>query len=1136
MTMICLCLSTPAFAQYRTSIQGVVTDQQGAVVPGATLTLTDLSTNLTVIRTSNEAGVFNFNALPADRFSLVVEQKGFKKKMLSDLQLIPEQPNGVNVELEIGATSETVSVNASAVPAIDTETASITGTISANQIEHMPSFGRDALSLLQLTPGLFGDGAQGNAGNGQNLPGTQTGGGAPNGGAGIFQTENGPQVLANGGQFENNGISIDGISVTSAVWGGNTVITPTEDSIENIKVVSNGYDAENGRFSGAQVQITSKSGTNQIHGSLFWDAHRPGLNAFQRYGGTGNPQKDTHQFNQFGGSVGGPIWKNKIFGFFAYETIRASFNGTANGWYDTAAFDALGAPGSIANKILTYPGSGVSAAKMGPSTCLTAGLTEGVNCATIGTSGINIGTPLTSALGTQDPTWTNDPQHAGLGSGLGTVADIAQYTTSTPTTNTDVQYNGRLDANLTNKDRLGFAIYWVPVTSTFYNGTARPYNNFHHQAINDAFSLIWNHVFSPTFLNEARANAAGWRWNEIASNPQQPVGLPEVNIGSLGSITPSSFGASVGSHDDQWTFSYKDVATKVIGRHTVKFGGEVTRLYYLNNCVGCGVPNFNFFNIWDFLNDAPHTEYASFDPHTGIPTANRQDDREDIWGFFAQDDFKLKRNLTVNLGLRYSYFGPLSAKAGNMFVAVLGSGAAEMTGLNIRKGGNLWNAQKGNFGPQVGFAWSPMQFHDKLVVRGGYGLNYNQEEIAISANVQGNPGLTQFNYLNMNLPSSPNPGIVYAIPGNARSLVYPANPNTIASFGTNGLPTTGSVNISAFPSNLPTMLTHHYSLDTQYDLGHHYVATLGYQGSLSRNTYFHANPNAVPATKGYTLNPAVSGGDYWGVNGSGNYNSMLAGLKHEFAHNFTADAEFSWAKSMDTSSAPYSEQDYPYNPNLSYGRSDYNVGKAFKLFGMWQPVIFRGEHGWLEKVAGGWSLSGILNIHSGFPWNPVVNVVGGNLYCGSCGYGQLLPTEYFGGAGSSTSNDQFKTGSNYPLAHVTGANGTAYYNTPASAYTAYSGSAYGTALPTAPLVHRNSLTGPGYRDLDLSLAKSFGFPNVPGLGERAKLEFRADAFNLFNLLNFNPTSISNNVSNSNFGVAQSALGGRTVSLQARFSF
>jgi hypothetical protein len=1144
-----------AHGQYRASIQGVVTDPQGAAVSGATVTLKNLETNQTLTATTDDSGIYNFSALPASKYSLSIEKTGFKKKVLENVGIIAEQANALNVQIEVGQVTESVTVSGDSTPLLDTETANLSGTVNSNEIQHMPSFGRDVFQLVQLAPGVFGDGAQGSGGGGQNLPGTQ-GPGATGGNAGIFATENGPQALAAGQQYENNAITVDGISTTSAVWGGTTVITPGEDSVESIKVLSNGYDAEFGRFSGAQIQVTSKSGTNDFHGSLFYTAHRPGLNAYQRFNGQNNSVlRDDNLFNQWGGSVGGPVWKNKIFFFFNYETVREpNSSGTGNGWYETSSFAASAPPGSISSKYLTFPGSAVVSSGINPSTCANAGLTEGVNCRTIAGQGLDIGSPLTSALGTQDPSWVS-PNTPGVGGGLDGVADIANFITSSTTTSSKNQYNGRLDANVTNRDRIGFAIYYVPQSASFLNGAAREYNFFHHSQINEAFSGIWDHTFSPTLVNEFRVNAAGWRWNEVDSNPQSPVGLPSDTIGNIGTIgSPNSFGPNVGSIFDQWTYGVKDVATNVIGKHTIKFGGDLTRLYYLNENAGGSVPHYNFFNLWDFLNDAPQSESGNFNPTTGIPTTQRQDDRENIWGLFVQDAFKLRRNLTINFGLRFSYFGPLSSKEGNMFVATPGAGSAYLTGLTVNPG-NSWHAENNNFGPQVGFAWSPDRFKDKLVVRGGYGLSYNQEEIAISGNIGVNPGLVVSPSFSQNTASPascsqplPNCGILYAVSSDVHSLNgYPANPNAISTFGSNGLPTTGAVNLSIFPHDLPTMRVHHYSLDAEYDLGHDFVASLGYQGSLSRNTYFHENPLATPAVLGYPLNPQIGGGDYWGVGGSGNYNALLAELKHRFSHQFTADAQFAWSKSMDTSSAPYEEQDYPYDPALNYGRSDYNVGKAFKVFGVWQPVFFHGSNSWIEKIAGGWSLSGIFNIHSGFPWTPVVNVQGGSLYCGQCNYTQLLPAAYLGGAGTSTSNDQFKTGSNYP-------NGAeAYFSFPT--YTPLTGSNTGGPLPQTG-IRRNSFTGPGYKDVDMTLAKAFGLPKMPVLGENARLEIRMDAYNLFNNLNFNPTSISNSigcqagpsdpncvalpgqpgVSNPNFGQATSALAARVITLGARFNF
>jgi len=247
----------PSRAQYRTSIQGAVTDPTGAVIPGATLTLKNKSTNETVVRKSNDSGIFNFNALPADHFTLTVEREGFKKKILDDLQLIPEQANALNIQLELGAATESVTVNASQAPTMDTETANTSRTITENEIQHMPAFQRDVTQLIQLTPGVQADGAQSAGGGGYAAPGTQSG--ASHGGGGnlgssssIFATENGASANTNGGQFQNNGYAVDGISTVSATWGGATLITPSQDSVGNVKIVTNAYDAENGRFSGAE--------------------------------------------------------------------------------------------------------------------------------------------------------------------------------------------------------------------------------------------------------------------------------------------------------------------------------------------------------------------------------------------------------------------------------------------------------------------------------------------------------------------------------------------------------------------------------------------------------------------------------------------------------------------------------------------------------------------------------------------------------------------------------------------------------------------------------------------------------------------------------------------------------------------
>ncbi len=1140
-------------AQFRASLRGTVTDSSGAIIPGATLTLIDSETNTTRQSTSDSNGIYTFDALPPDRFHLTVERQGFKKKDVAQVVLIPEQPNALNLQLEVGDVQQTVTVNGSSTPLLDTDTATVSATISSNEIQHLPSYNRDVFQLAQLTPGVFGDGSQGSGGGTSNLPTNQGPGGSGSGSAGIFQTENQPQIQAHGGQEGTNGISIDGISTVSAVWGGASVITPSEDSIGDVKIVSNSYDASVGRFSGGQIQVTSKSGTNALHGSLFFKASRPGLNAYQRWNGLGSAasgtpasrglNRDDTRTNNDGGSLGGPIWKNRVFAFFNYEQSPQSNSTTAQGWYQTPEFDQLTMPsGSISSTYLTYPGEGVASSSLVQEKCTSIGLTEGVNCVTL-TNGLNLGSPLKIGLGKQDPTYGGSPQSPGIGGGLTTTPDLGYFNTVNPENISQQQYNGRLDAQVRQSDHLSFAIYWVPVSSTDYNGPVRAANLWHHTQVNDAFSLIWNHVLSPTLLNEARANAAGWRYNEVASNPQEPFGLPQDNLASIGTASPNFFGAPGPGDLNQWTYDYNDLLTKIIGRHSIKAGGDLTRLYYLNNNVGAARPSFSFYNLWDFANDAPNGETGQFASQTGIPSANREDNRVNIWGVFVQDDYKIFPNLAINAGLRWSYFGGYDSKENNLDSLRLGQGADLLTGMRVRIGGALYNPQKYNFGPQLGFAWLPRESENRLVVRGGFGVNYNQNEIAILASGFGNPP----NVVNKNFccstTTSNAPGIFYEAATDVHSLFgYAPNHAAITTFGANNLPTSGVTSVTGYDSNPKTIVNYHYSLDAEYQFPWSVVATLGYQGSEMRHLLVQANYNVFAAARGLAVNPIANFVDYYANTGTGNYNAMVATVRHNFANHFNLEAQYTWGRAMDENSGPYSEDPYPFDSHAAYARSDYNVADAFKIFGMWQPVIFHGQHGWAEKVAGGWSLSGIYNWHTGFPWNPVynINAGGSQLYYNGSGYGQLRPRAKLAGAGTSTDNESFMQATNPNF----GGNGTKYFAPPSFVV----GPTFPATAPAPrPGIERNSLNGPGYTDLDASLSKAFGFPTTRWLGESAKFEVRVDAYNLFNKLNLETSSIDNTLGsanpdgsiqsvNSDFGVARTALGSRTVQLQARFSF
>jgi hypothetical protein len=306
---------------------------------------------------------------------------------------------------------------------------------------------------------------------------------------------------------------------------------------------------------------------------------------------------------------------------------------------------------------------------------------------------------------------------------------------------------------------------------------------------------------------------------------------------------------------------------------------------------------------------------------------------------------------------------------------------------------------------------------------------------------------------------------------------------------------------------------------------------------------YNYDSNAFGQIMGAPLNPLVNSINTFGSQGKSNNNMMLAVLKHQFSHTFYAEAQYTWAHSMDTNSGPYARDPYLYNTRYSYGRSDFDINQSFKVFGIWQPVLFRGRHNWAEKVAGGWSLGGIMTLHSGYGWTPVYNEPH-QIYCNTCNYGfQNLRPYYNGTAGHSTSNNAFKTGSNFPNSGTanTGTNNDQfsnnYFTVPnyAAAITDNPGQSTTNFIPR-PGIDRNSFSGPGYRDVDLNVAKAFGLPNMKVIGENAKIEIKADMLNAFNLLNINPRSLSTNIANSNLGQASSALGSRTIDLQARFSF
>ena len=1116
--LFAIAVSIPSLAQYRAGVQGVVMDTTGAVIPGAMVTLTSKETNLAKNTTSSGSGVFSIGSLAPGAYTLVVEKPGFQKKTLDDVRISAEQIQAVNVQLQVGQATQTVTVSANEVPVINTETAALGGTITTRQVENAPTFGRDPFQLLQLAPGAFGDNAHTASGSSANLPGN-AGPGGTSGSGSIFQTENQVQISANGLRTTSNSYQVDGVSVNSLAWGGAAVITPNQESVKEVRVETNSYNAENGRAGGAQVMVVSKNGTNSWHGSALMRAARPGLNAFQRWNGPNAAvTRDTHRFNQFAGSLGGPIIHNKLFFFFSYETLRENTVVPNTGWYETPQFLSTvqsAKPNSIAAKILGYPGEGVSFSSISQTaTCATAGISQ---CANIFDSsghliGLDIGSPLNTPLGTSDPTWVSGGA-PGVGGGLDGIPDIMFVNTIGPSESKPQQYQGRLDFQASQRDLIAFSIYQVPVTSTFFNGPVRAANLWHNDRTNQSGTLLWNRTISASVLNEARINASRWHWNEVESNPQEPWGLPASNIDTLMNANVQFFGAPGPSTFAQTTYNARDTLSWMQHNHALKFGADIYWEQNNDSQIWNARPAFGFRNLWDFANDAPYSQSGNFDPATGVPTPVTKHIRSKIYAFFAQDDWKVRPNLTLNLGLRWEYFTPITETHGLISNAILGSGANTLTDLRLKLGGNLYNASKNNWGPQIGFAWVPRPSLGNFVIRGGFGIGYTREEEAITLNGRSNPPFVS----SVNLVDSP--GINYEVPGDVHQFFnWPATPAAKTAIDPNtNLPVSTPVVINIFPQDLPTPTTYRYSLDTQYSFPAGWVGSLSYQGSGTRHYTRQVNLNWFHPQN---LNPALQGVQYYPNDANQNFNALLAGLRHNISNTLQVDFGYRWSKTIDDGSNEYFIGDYPFDIKFLRGLADYDARHNIKALVLWSPKWFPNAD-WRQKILGGWTLTPVLNWHTGFPFTPTYNQTSCNvIYVGS-GYCNLRPAAYLGGAGDNFSTDVFKQNNgNFP------GGGLAFFVPPTFA-------SDGT-IPAPPGIGRNSFRGPGYFNVDLSLEKAFGLPNMKVLGEDGKIAFRADFFNIFNKLNV--TNLDNQITSATFGEATSALAGRIVNLQVRFSF
>ncbi len=1155
-------MSSAALAQFGASIQGTVTDKSGAVVSGANITVTEQASGVSHSTVSDASGFYRINELPPGKYRVDVQGGNFKKSSQSDVEVSAERPTPVNVTLDTGSASETVTVTGTQ-DTLQTEDANIQGTMTATEVESLPEIDRDPYELLRLAPGVFGDGARFGDGRSAGFP---NGAGAVSGSAGpggsntaIFQIENQQPISAMGQRVTSNDYLVDGVSVNSLEWGGAAVVTPSIETVQELTVLANDYDASDGRSSGAHIKTVTKSGSNALHGGGLFLYHDPNFNAYNKFGGYGNgdfqsPQRDEDNLRQFAGTLGGPIIKNKLFFFFNYEGARANNTTISQPQYvETPQYDAALLslrPGTPVATILGQSGLAPRISQLLAPNCTSfaAG-----TCNVVGT-GMDVGSPI-GPYNTYDPTsqFSN-----GVGGGLDGIPDIENATVYLPATTEGNQYNARVDYNA-GKNLFSANMYLTYLTTLAADESAqgRPNADYGTKNFSPSGFLSWVRTINSTTLNEARFNFTRYGFNGITANPQVNWAIPRIEIQGFPNGERVRYGAQQGDNTPeiaaQNTFAFRDVLSKVMGNQAWKFGFEYSHEQDNDELIGGARPDQVFQGPWNFANGTPIFEQIEVNPITGdAPLQKPRYFRSSIYSAFAQNDWKLRPNLTVNLGLRWEYYAPPTEADGHLTNFVPGgsgkygldNGPDALTNAVETNPSQQWPSSHRNFGPRLGFAWSPTKYNNNLVFRGGFGIAFDRFDNNTFDNTRNNPPFVANYGICCGTSGSPFVGgqILFNTATSNNPLSYPGNPVLATGLGPNGLPIVvpGGVysppNIYATSANMPTPYVYLYSMQMQYSLPKDWVMTAGYQGSAG-----HHFTRIVNLAYFYpVLNPSVGQIFNFTPDTNTSFNALTAQLEHRFHHGVSANVLYTYSKSLDQVSAEgpgfVTNQTYPVDDHTERGPSDYDATHNFRAYAVWDLPIYRGRNDLMGRLLGGWELNGIYQFHSGFPWTPVAS----NLcpVIGASGLCPLRPTAYNGGAGNDHETSAFlpPTSSNFPaLASVPAAN--PYFTVQTTGTT-----------PDPPGIGRNTFRGPRYQDIDLSILKNFRLPPMKFIGEGANIQLRMTAYNAFNKLNLAPFSFGSTSTtitsccgstpnyNPQFGTATAGLEGRVLELQGRFSF
>jgi outer membrane receptor protein involved in Fe transport len=1012
-TLFCL----PLLSQSnRAVIVGTVTDPSGASVSSAVVTATNQDTNIETKGAMASDGQYTVTNLPPGVYTVTVSANGFVTKAVRNVRLLVNQTARVDVPLALGAVSSRVEVEAAA-PLVQSETSSIGQVVTSRQVTQMPLDGRgNIFSLLALAPGVMS--------TGQN------------------------PVIGGGVWFGSTNMTVDGVSNIDTGNERLSPVAPSLEAIQEFKVIADNASAEFGR-GGAQVLVETKSGTNEFHGSLFAFNRNRAL-AAKNFFATSLPLPPFNR-NEFGGSLGGPVVKNKLFFFGSFEGLRRVMSTPVISSVPTPAlkagnFAGLGVIRDPYTK-LPFPNNQIPASSI---------------------------SSVSKAL----LAYTSDPNQAGTSAaGLGN-----NFVYNTPTREANDRYSGRMDYQVTSNDKITGRYYFAgdgpylsgvsPATDKYGNWAG--FGTSSHNA-----GLSYTRLLSPALVNEARFGFLQINYYRTPQNynldPSSLVpgltsplpglgGLPTINITNFTSIFDQP-----GSGDLQRSYEFYDNLSWVLGKHSLKFGGEYQRS-----------SAFNFQNPaparGSFTFDGRYTGNAFADfllgytSGTARATQNLQVEPQNNRGaLFVQDDWTYSPRLTLNLGLRWEYEGPFENGYGQLtnfdpstgkIVLISGTPNPVFANLPIVDGkslnidsSNYLQRNLHNFSPRIGFAYRPFGT-GRFVVRGSYGIYYN----VIPAYI-GYTGLAQ------------NPPFLAvqtfaALPGSVPSLTL-ANPFP----GTGSIPANPVVNAVARNRRNGYMQQWNFTLEGEVMRNTALrISYIGNKGTHLDRRLDLNDPGPVPGVvQRYRPYQPFSNIFYYESGANSFLNQLQIGVVRRYSSGLTFQVEYQFSKELNEQPYGISSPTSPFNARLDWGNSDLIRRHYATLNYVYELPFGKGRRftmsGITDALLGGWQIAGISTMGTGLPYS-------------------VTFTSQVTGQPSSRADI---------IGDPTGAQTLAQWFNPA-AFAVPAPYRYGNS-------GRNFLFGPGIVTWDQAFYKNFR------ITERINLQFRSELFNILNHPSFsNPAS------------------------------